>query len=137
MQYWLESGVVVVQIIAKPNHIEAFIMSCHLDRRVTNIDCNVDHKVRQLLDNLLQEAAQRRLDTTLGTFGGIIAECSCLPCIGADGRLITRNFFPDVRFRNGMAQEFDLAVKIETPPWRLRHIIAMHTSFSLVRFRCG
>ncbi|CAM9254074.1 unnamed protein product [Ascophyllum nodosum] len=53
-------------------------------------------EVRQVLDQLLRDAAQRRLDPTLGTYGGIVAECKCLPWIGADGRLIARNIFPDV-----------------------------------------
>ena len=57
----------------------------------------VTHQVRQVLDQLLRDAAQRRLDPTLGTYGGIVAECKCLPWIGADGRLIARNIFPDVR----------------------------------------
>lgn len=42
------------------------------------------------------ESSQRRLEATLGMSGRIAAECSCTPFIGADGKLILKNLFPEV-----------------------------------------
>lgn len=53
-------------------------------------------QVRRLLDNLLREAAQKRQDVALGTFGGMTAECACLPIVDVNGRLVKRNLLPDV-----------------------------------------
>lgn len=53
-------------------------------------------QVRRLLDNLLREAAQKRQDVALGTFGGMTAECTCLPVVDIKGRLVKRNLLPEV-----------------------------------------
>lgn len=54
-------------------------------------------QVRRVLDNLLREAAQKRQDVALGTFGGMTAECTCLPVVDVNGRLVRRNLLPEVR----------------------------------------
>lgn len=54
-------------------------------------------QVRRLLDNLLREAAQKRQDVALATFGGMTAECVCLPIVDVSGRLVKRNLLPEVR----------------------------------------
>lgn len=54
-------------------------------------------QVRRLLDSLLREAAQKRQDVALATFGGMTAECVCLPIVDASGRLVKRNLLPEVR----------------------------------------
>ncbi|CAM9528872.1 unnamed protein product, partial [Ectocarpus sp. 8 AP-2014] len=53
-------------------------------------------EVRRLLDSLLREAAQKRQDVALATFGGMTAECVCLPIVDVSGRLVKRNLLPEL-----------------------------------------
>ncbi|CAN0257668.1 unnamed protein product, partial [Hapterophycus canaliculatus] len=53
-------------------------------------------EVRRLLDSLLREAAQNRQDVALATFGGMTADCTSLPLLDAEGRLVKRNVLPEV-----------------------------------------
>ncbi|CAN0115039.1 unnamed protein product [Pylaiella littoralis] len=53
-------------------------------------------EVRRLMDHLLREAAQGRQDVALATFGGMTAECSCLPFLDMNGRLVKRNLLPEL-----------------------------------------
>ncbi|CAB1119381.1 unnamed protein product [Ectocarpus sp. CCAP 1310/34] len=44
----------------------------------------------------MREAAQKRQDVALATFGGMTAECVCLPIVDASGKLVKRNLLPEL-----------------------------------------
>eukprot|EP00904_Undaria_pinnatifida_P002718 jgi/Undpi1/12447/HiC_scaffold_5.g02118.m1 len=53
-------------------------------------------EVRRMLDRLLKEAAQRRTEAIVNTFGGITGECMYHPVLGSDGNIIKRHLLPEV-----------------------------------------
>lgn len=53
-------------------------------------------QIRRLLNRILQEAAQKRLTVPTETSGRMSVECTCVPFRAVDGKIITKNLFPDV-----------------------------------------
>eukprot|EP00752_Nemacystus_decipiens_P008472 g7570.t1 len=75
--------------------IEAFERS-EMSKQAVGLPLRRPAEVRRVLDNLLREAAQKRQDVALGTFGGMTAECTCLPIVDVKGRLVKRNVLPEL-----------------------------------------
>ncbi|CAM9482787.1 unnamed protein product [Discosporangium mesarthrocarpum] len=53
-------------------------------------------QVRELLEDILQETAQRRLEAVLNSSGTITVDCEALPLWGNDGAFIPRHLVPEV-----------------------------------------
>eukprot|EP00903_Cladosiphon_okamuranus_P016023 g14795.t1 len=75
--------------------LEAFERS-EMGKRAVGMPVKRPAEVRRVLDNLLREAAQKRQDVALVTFGGMTAECTCLPIVDINGRLVRRNLLPEL-----------------------------------------
>ncbi|CAN0177099.1 unnamed protein product [Scytosiphon promiscuus] len=75
--------------------LEAFEGS-EMSKRSLGMPLKHTAEVRHLLDRLLREAAQNRQDVALATFGGMTADCTSLPLIDSEGRLVKRNLLPEL-----------------------------------------